>query len=76
MPGGILVIDDVHRYLPSESRAPLARKISDGAVDTGMAGVCKQGNRLGIHLEFQRSKRYCDLSKTGGRMRGLHVNKK
>jgi hypothetical protein len=33
MPGGILVIDDVHRYLPSESRAPLARKISDGPVD-------------------------------------------
>jgi hypothetical protein len=33
MPGGILVIDDVHRYLPSKSRAPLARKISDGAVD-------------------------------------------
>jgi hypothetical protein len=33
MPGGILVIDDVHRYLPSESRSPLARKISDGPVD-------------------------------------------
>jgi predicted O-methyltransferase YrrM len=32
-PGGILVIDDVHRYLPSESRAPLARKPGDGAVD-------------------------------------------
>ena len=26
-PGGILVIDDVHRYLPSESRAPLARTL-------------------------------------------------
>jgi hypothetical protein len=33
MPGGILVIDDVHRYLPSESHSPLARKISDGPVD-------------------------------------------
>jgi SAM-dependent methyltransferase len=33
IPGGILVLDDVHRYLPSESRAPLARKISDGPVD-------------------------------------------
>ncbi len=33
-PGGILVIDDVHRYLPSESRAPLARKLVDGAVDS------------------------------------------
>ena len=32
-PGGILVIDDIHRYLPSESRAPLARKVIDGAVD-------------------------------------------
>ena len=32
-PGGILVIDDVHRYLPSESRAPLARTLNDGPVD-------------------------------------------
>ena len=31
--GGLLVIDDVHRYLPSRSRAPLARKPSDGAID-------------------------------------------
>jgi len=32
-PGGIMVIDDVHRYLPGQSRAPLARKLSDGPVD-------------------------------------------
>lgn len=32
-PGGYLVIDDVHRYLPSESRAPFARTHEDGPVD-------------------------------------------
>lgn len=32
--GGILVVDDAHRYLPSESRAPLARSMKDGPVDS------------------------------------------
>jgi SAM-dependent methyltransferase len=32
-PGGIMVIDDVHRYLPGRSRAPLARNFNDGPVD-------------------------------------------
>jgi SAM-dependent methyltransferase len=32
-PGGVLVVDDVHRYLPSRSRAPLARKPEDGPID-------------------------------------------
>lgn len=32
-PGGIMVIDDVHRYLPGRSQAPLARTIKDGPVD-------------------------------------------
>ncbi len=32
-PGGILVVDDVHRYLPSRSRAPLARKPEAGPID-------------------------------------------
>ena len=31
--GGILVIDDSHRYLPGKSRAPLARKPDDGPAD-------------------------------------------
>lgn len=32
-PGGLLVVDDAHRYLPSESSAPLARKTAQGAAD-------------------------------------------
>lgn len=32
-PGGLLVIDDVHRYLPSKSRAPLAKKPDEFASD-------------------------------------------
>jgi len=32
-PGGMLVVDDVHRYLPSASQSPLARSQSDGALD-------------------------------------------
>lgn len=30
-PGGLLILDDVHRYLPSNSRAPLARPPGAGA---------------------------------------------
>lgn len=36
-PGGMLVIDDVHRYLPSKSRAPLARKPDDDPADEDWA---------------------------------------
>ena len=28
-PGGVLAIDDAHRYLPSDSRSPLSRSIED-----------------------------------------------
>lgn len=32
-PGGMLVVDDVHRYLPSASQSPYARTLADGALD-------------------------------------------
>jgi predicted O-methyltransferase YrrM len=32
-PGGLLVVDDVHRYLPSASQSPFARTPADGALD-------------------------------------------
>lgn len=31
-PDGMLIIDDIHRYLPSESHSPFARKISQGPI--------------------------------------------
>jgi predicted O-methyltransferase YrrM len=34
-PGGMLVIDDVHRYLPSDSIAPYARTRAQGPVSEG-----------------------------------------
>jgi hypothetical protein len=31
-PGGLLIVDDVHRYLPSRSHAPFARRAPEGAL--------------------------------------------
>ena len=31
-PGGVLVIDDIHRYLPSISHSPNSRSLADGAL--------------------------------------------
>lgn len=41
-PGGILVIDDVHRYLPSDSIAPYARTRAQGPVSEGWRQFMKK----------------------------------
>ena len=41
-PGGLLILDDIHRYLPSSSRAPLARPAHMGPLTEGWGKVLHQ----------------------------------
>jgi predicted O-methyltransferase YrrM len=44
-PGGLLVIDNVNRYLPSESRAPGSRSIEDGPLNELWADIWKRTSK-------------------------------
>ncbi|MER8798841.1 hypothetical protein NKH75_32760 [Mesorhizobium sp. M0984] len=47
--GGILIIDNVNRYLPSKSRAPESMKLIDGPIDDGwvkFAGLTKDWRHI------------------------------
>ena len=40
-PGGLLIVDNCERYLPSNSRVPRARSLSDGPLDENWARVAE-----------------------------------
>jgi predicted O-methyltransferase YrrM len=43
-PGGLLIIDNVNRYLPSNSKSPNSRSIAQGPIDDEWRQVCDQIN--------------------------------